>query len=107
MSLLNDNWPTPLFKYVLGQGSADDALAAAAASDPQLRQVRESQAQSVIGEWLLIQGDSAAAKDHFQRSSEIGVVVADQSVQNNQAGFPPDTVIEFALAQARLKELSQ
>lgn len=107
MGLLQGEWPTPLFKYVLGQASADEALAATDDLDPKLKQVRQSQAHSIIGEWLLMQGHSADARVHFQSSNDIGVVVADQAVREGRAVLPSDTVIEFALARARLKELSQ
>jgi len=106
MGLLSGYWPTPLFKYVLGQISAEDALAAANSQDAELQQVEQSQAHCIIGEWLLFNNDRAGARSHFQACSDVGVVVAMNPVRRRQMLFPPDTVIEFALARARLKELA-
>ena len=69
-----------------------------------LRQVRFSQAHSVIGEWLTLKGDRKSALAHFKISADLGMVVAMDEVKERREVIPPDTMIEFSLARARLKE---
>jgi hypothetical protein len=77
--------------------------AVASTTNPTLRQVRESQARCAIGEWLLLNDERAAAAEHFKISSDLGIVVAMDEVKERRAVFPPETLIEFAVARARLK----
>ena len=105
VALLNGRWPTPLLKLVVDQATIDDVTAAVASTkDPTLRQVRESQANCIIGEWLVLKGKRAEAVAHFKISNDIGVVAAMDEVKERRAVVPPDTLIEFAMARARLKE---
>jgi tetratricopeptide (TPR) repeat protein len=104
-TLLNGRWPAPLLKLVVDQATIEDVTAAVAATkDPTLRQVRESQAHCIIGEWLVLKGKRAEAAEHFKISGDLGVVTAMDEVKERRAVVPPDTLIEFALARARLKE---
>jgi tetratricopeptide (TPR) repeat protein len=105
VTLLDGRWPTPLLKFVLGQATiADVAAAVAATSDRTLRKVREGQARCAIGEWLFLNGERAAAMENFKVASDLGIVVAMDEVKEHRSIFPPETLIEFAAARARLKE---
>jgi lipoprotein NlpI len=102
---LSGRWPAPLLKLLLDQATVDDVEAAAAATqDATLRQVRESQTHAVIGEWLMLKGDRAAALGHFKISSDLGPVTAMDEVKQRRTVLPPDCLIEFAAARARLRE---
>jgi lipoprotein NlpI len=108
VTALDGRWPTPLLKFVLGQVTISDVIAAVASTNnPTLRQVRESQARSAIGEWLLLNGERAAAAEHFKVSNDLGIVVSMDEVKERRTVFPPETLIEFAVARARLKESVQ
>lgn len=104
VTALDGRWPTPLLKFLLGQATTADVMAAVAStSDPTLRQVRESQARCAIGEWLLLNGEHVAAAEHFKVPNDLGIVVAMDEVKERRSLFPPETLIEFAVARARLK----
>jgi len=105
---LAGRWPAPLLKVVLGQTTADDALVAAASTPyPELRQIYQSQAHAVLGEWLLLKGDKAGAAIHFEASRDIGLLTAVAEVETGRSVIPADTLVEFTLARARLRELEQ
>jgi tetratricopeptide (TPR) repeat protein len=106
ITALDGRWPTELLKVLLDQATVDEALAAAAATPyAELRQINESQAHAVIGEWLLLKGDKAGAAMHFKAARDIGLMMAIEEVKARRAVIPADTVVEFTLARARLREL--
>jgi cytochrome c-type biogenesis protein CcmH/NrfG len=103
---LDGRWPAALLNVPLGQATIAEAMAgAAAAPSPELRRLRESQAHAVIGEWLLLSGDKTGAVEQFQAVQDIGLVMANEEMNGARAFIPSDTVVEFTLARARLKEL--
>lgn len=105
IDLLRGNWPTSLLKYLLDEATIEDVEKAVASTPHEtLRQVRFSQAHSVIGEWLTLKGDRKSALAHFKISADLGMVVAMDEVKERREVIPPDTMIEFSLARARLKE---
>jgi hypothetical protein len=107
MEVLGDKWPRPLFQFILGRASAEQALAAAAAApDPAQRLLWQSQAHCIIAEWLTLNDQSEAARPHFQASKDLGLQSAQQTGGTGQP-LTVDTVIEFALARARLRPQAQ
>jgi tetratricopeptide (TPR) repeat protein len=77
------DWPHPVFELYLGQ--SDPAATLAAAQKPE----EHCEAQFYVGEWQLLQGDHAAAKQRFEEA----------------LGSCPKAFIEYTGAQAELRRL--
>jgi tetratricopeptide (TPR) repeat protein len=108
VTALNGAWPTPVLNLLLGRASVAEVEAAAAAGpDTPLRRIQQSQAHCIIGEWLLLKNDRAGAAAHFKISEEIGVVIDAVNSQTRPGGLPADSMIEYAIAHARMKELAR
>ena len=77
------DWPYAVFELFLGQ--RDPAATLAAAGKPAER----CEAQFYVGEWQLIKGDRAAARQHFAEA----------------VGICPKSFIEYNAAQGELRRL--
>jgi rhomboid protease GluP len=77
------DWPYAVYELYLGR--RDSAATLAAAQKPPER----CEAQFYIGEWQLLQGDSAAAKQRFEEA----------------VGSCPKSFVEYTGAQAELRRL--
>jgi tetratricopeptide (TPR) repeat protein len=77
------DWPYPLFELYLGR--RDPAATLAAAQNPEER----CEAQFYVGEWQLLQGDRALAKQRFEEA----------------VGNCPKSFIEYTGVQAELRRL--
>ena len=77
------DWPYAVFELFLGQRDAAATLAAAEKPD------ERCEAQFYVGEWQLIKGDRAAARQRFEEA----------------VGTCPKTFIEYHAAQGELRRL--
>lgn len=65
-------WVAEVCSYLSGKTSAEDLLAAAKTDDERTATARQCEAEFFIGEQKMIDGDSDAARPHFQASVETG-----------------------------------
>jgi lipoprotein NlpI len=61
-----DQWPAPVMRVLVGTGTPEAAIAAAAAPDPESYLKLQCEAQFYAGEHYLIKGDAAAARAAFE-----------------------------------------
>jgi hypothetical protein len=52
---------------------------------------------------LLLNGERAAAVEHFKISNSLGLLAAMDEVKERRSILPPETIVEFAMARARLR----
>ena len=105
---MKDTWPSAVLAYLAGTGSRDNALRQAGAI-PELAEARRGQLPFFFGEWSLLKdGDKTGAAKEFATLVDGGVVFG--YVVTEALGQPysvnESNIIEYALAKARLKELT-
>jgi len=71
-------WLVPAVRLYLGEITPEECLSASADEDPQIHAHQACNAHLHVGEFYLLGGDKAKAKEHFEESIAIGPVRAAQ-----------------------------
>jgi len=64
------DWPEPLFNVYLGEGSPEDAIAAAGRGDERTVRNQQCEANFYLAEWMLVRRDVATAKPMLEQARD-------------------------------------